>query len=62
MGMIRKFKVVMKARGALFLLLLGLASLIAGCASTEPDNESSRPWNTPKSWENGLPSGLYEGR
>ena len=42
------------------LLLVALTSLI-GCASTD-DNLSSRPWNTPKTWENGLPSSIYEGR
>jgi hypothetical protein len=33
-----------------------------GCATNDPDNLSSCPWNSPKTWENGLPSGLYEGR
>lgn len=61
MNTIKKLKAVL-ARRALFLLLLGVASFIAGCATTESENESSRPWNTPKSWENGLPAGLYEGR
>jgi hypothetical protein len=47
----------------LFLLLLALASLVsAGCASTEPDNMSARPWAAPKSWETGLPGGMMEGR
>ena len=47
----------------LFLLLLVLASLaVAGCASTEPDNMSARPWAAPKSWETGLPGGMMEGR
>jgi len=46
-----------------FLLLLALGTLgLSGCASTEPDNLSERPWNTPKGWENGLPSGMTEGR
>lgn len=52
----------MLARRAFFILLLGVASLMVGCATTEPENESSRPWNTPKSWENGLPAGMFEGR
>lgn len=46
--------------------LLGLVLLatlwLSGCASTETDNLSERPWNAPKSWENGLPSGMFEGR
>lgn len=46
-----------------FLLLLALAALaLSGCASTEPENLSERPWNSPKGWENGLPSTMTEGR
>ena len=46
-----------------FLLVLFLAALaLTGCASTEPENASVRPWNSPKGWENGLPSGMTEGR
>jgi hypothetical protein len=45
----------------LFLLLLVLgAGLLAGCASTESENRSERPWSTPQSWETGLPSGMYD--
>jgi hypothetical protein len=40
---------------------LGLIAALAGC-STGDDEYSTRPWNTPKSWENGLPSALTEGR
>jgi hypothetical protein len=30
-----------------------------GCSSTEPDNLSSRPWNSPEGWQNGsLPMGM----
>jgi hypothetical protein len=42
---------------ALFLAVLGLA----GCSTTESDNNSVRPWNSPKGWENGLPAGMNEG-
>ena len=46
-----------------FLLLTVVAFSFAGCAiDDDRRNASSRPWNTPKSWENGLPSGLTEGR
>jgi hypothetical protein len=42
-----------------FLLLLALVALGSwGCASTESENMSERPWNAPQSWENGLPGGL----
>lgn len=44
----------------LFLLLLVLAvGALAGCASTESENQSERPWNAPQGWENGLPSSMY---
>jgi hypothetical protein len=47
----------MKFRAAhllLFVLLATLAAVVSGCASTEPDNASVRPWDTPQGWENGL--------
>jgi hypothetical protein len=49
-------------RSLFLLLLLGAVLGFAGCATTEPENYSVRPWNVPKDWENGLPSGLTEGR
>lgn len=53
----------MKSVRRLFLLLLalgGLSLLSVGCKTD--DELSSRPWNAPKSWENGLPSSMTEGR
>lgn len=45
----------------LFLLVLALAAVaLAGCASTDSENVSERPWNTPQGWENGLPSSMYD--
>jgi hypothetical protein len=47
----------MKFRATHLLLLLALtalAGLISGCATSEPDNASVRPWNSPAGWENGL--------
>jgi hypothetical protein len=45
----------------LALLLLGALGF-SGCASDDTENTSVRPWDTPKSWENGLPSSMTEGR
>jgi hypothetical protein len=47
--------------GFLLLLVLGAMGL-SGCASTDPENLSERPWDSPKGWENGLPSTMTEGR
>ena len=33
-----------------------------GCATTESENASERPWNAPRGWEYGLPSSSYENR
>lgn len=42
--------------------LIAILLLQSGCANTSTRHASERPWNTPKSWEHGLPSGMYEGR
>jgi hypothetical protein len=44
------------------LALLALCLGASGCKTTESDNLSSRPWNSPRSWENGLPTSINEGR
>jgi len=47
----------------IFFVLLVLAAWgLTGCATTEPDNMSARPWNSPTGWENGFPTGMLEGR
>jgi hypothetical protein len=45
-------------RWALLLLLALMALCSWGCASTESENMSERPWSAPQSWENGMPSGM----
>jgi hypothetical protein len=46
-----------------FLLGLVLGTMgLSGCSTAEPDNMSERPWNSPRGWETGLPSGMTEGR
>ena len=49
----------------LFVLMLGViaaGALSSGCKTTESENLSERPWNAPRGWENGLPTGINEGR
>jgi hypothetical protein len=43
-------------------LLASVALGLPGCATNDPDNLSSRPWNAPRGWEHGLPPELMEGR
>jgi hypothetical protein len=50
-------------RCALLALLAAVWGLGSGCASGRDDeNLSEKPWNSPKNWENGLPSQMMEGR
>ncbi len=55
-------KFLVNPRAALLLLLVLVAFGLSACATTESDNASVRPWNSPKGWENGLPSTMTEGR
>ena len=50
---------ISNSRYAFLLLLVLTAVVMGGCASTESDNLSERPWNAPQGWENGLPSSMY---
>ncbi len=49
-------------RGLLAVVALLALVLATGCATGEPENQSSRPWNTPKGWEGGVPGMLYDRR
>ncbi|MFM2083095.1 MAG: hypothetical protein RL380_1786 [Verrucomicrobiota bacterium] len=42
------------------IFLLALTFGVVGCRSTEPENLSERPWNSPNGWESGLPSGMMQ--
>jgi len=44
---------------ALLALLFVLAFWVVGCA-TNDENIAERPWNSPKGWEGGIPSNLYD--
>jgi hypothetical protein len=44
-------------------MLSGAIWLLTGCKTTDDaSNDASRPWNAPKTWEHGLPSGMWERR
>jgi len=50
-------------RAIVFVLAVLAAGLVcSGCKTTESEDLSSRPWNAPTTWQNGLPSSLNEGR
>jgi hypothetical protein len=49
-------------RSVLLVLLASCILSLTGCATREDDEVSQRPWNSPKRWENGLPSAITEGR
>jgi hypothetical protein len=53
---------LLKSRAVLLLLFVFVAAVVTGCASTESENVSARPWNTPKGWETGFPTSIMEGR
>jgi len=45
----------LSAANWLLLFLLGLVIVLgSGCATDDPENQSVRPWNSPRGWENGL--------
>jgi hypothetical protein len=44
----------------LALVLAALAFAITGCASTESDNASVRPWDTPEGFESGALGGMMD--
>lgn len=50
-----------KKRFTSVLLLVSGLALLAGCSHVK-HRESERPWAQSQTWENGLPSTLYEGR
>jgi len=42
------------------LALAAWALMITGCASTESDNASVRPWDTPEGWQGGALGGMMD--
>jgi hypothetical protein len=48
-------------RLSFLLLVVGLGC--AGCGTTDAENTSARPWNSPEGWQNGnLPSSMTQPR
>lgn len=52
----------MKARCVLLALAAIVLVFTSGCATTEPDNVSSRPWGYRSGYDPGLPGMLNEYR
>jgi hypothetical protein len=40
-------------RSFLLIFVALMAVAFSGCKTTEPENESARPWNSPRGWEGG---------
>lgn len=50
---------------ARWLMALGIVAVLlsaTGCATTEDETLSERPWNAPKTWETGVPQSMMQGR
>lgn len=43
-------------------VLLATLLVLTGCATTEPENASSRPWGYRSGYDYGLPAMINEGR
>ena len=50
------------AKFILLLSLIGVGFALTGCGTTDDQNVSARPWNSPKGWESGFPAALTEGK
>jgi len=53
------------SRAVKWFCLIALAAVVAGlsgCATEDPQNASVRPWNSPQSWEGGLPVDMGQHR
>jgi hypothetical protein len=59
---VNDMKTLCLKRAVQLLVLVAWTALMQGCSTTESENRSPRPWNSPIGWESGLPSGLTEGR
>jgi len=46
----------------LCLLVVLIAVGVSGCASTEPENASSKPWNSPEGWQGSALPGMLPPR
>jgi hypothetical protein len=46
----------------MLLFLAAITLLFTGCATTESENASERPWNAQQGWQHGLPSSINQGR
>jgi len=51
---------IKKRRIGLWLALLAIGWGCLGCATDEPDNASSKPWNSPEGYQNGALPGMMQ--
>jgi hypothetical protein len=53
-------RLIKKRRVCLWLALLAVGLGGFGCATDEPDNASSKPWNSPEGYQNGALPGMMQ--
>jgi hypothetical protein len=53
-------QLIKKRRVCLCLALLTIGLGGFGCATDEPDNASSKPWNSPEGYQNGALPGMMQ--
>jgi hypothetical protein len=60
----KQLRDLMADKSRWILALAGLAAAISmtGCAHTDDEALSERPWNAPKTWETGVPQSMMQGR
>jgi type IV pilus biogenesis protein CpaD/CtpE len=44
------------------LLLAAATGLLSSCATDDPSNIDTKPWNLPQDWEGPFPSNMNQGR
>jgi hypothetical protein len=53
-------QIIKKKRVCLWLAILVVGFGGFGCATDEPDNVSSKPWNSPEGYQNGALPGIMQ--
>jgi len=55
-----KLPSAIQGRWLCLLLLVVIGVGVSGCSTTESDNASSKPWNSPEGWQGGSLPGMMD--